>query len=105
MFRQLEPSAGQVSITVSGKHIEVAANANLASVLLAAGVTHVRNTPVSGTPRLPYCMMGVCFDCLATIDGIPNRQTCLETVRDGMIVDVQDGKAQTIQSPASGERR
>ena len=22
-------------------------------------------------------MMGVCFDCLAEIDGVPNRQSCM----------------------------
>lgn len=93
MFRPLEQSAEQVSITISGKRIEVAANANLASALLAAGVSFIRQTPVSGAPRLPFCMMGVCFDCLAIIDGVPNRQTCLETVREGMVVEVQDGKA------------
>lgn len=105
MFRPLELSAEQVSITVSGKRIKVAENMNLASALLAAGLTHIRKTPVSGGPRLPYCMMGVCFDCLAIIDGIPNRQTCLETVRDGMVVEVQDGKAQLIQHSASDENK
>jgi hypothetical protein len=28
--------------------------------------------------------MGVCFDCLAEIDGIPNRQSCMVEVRPGM---------------------
>lgn len=105
MFRPLELSAEQVSITVSGKRIKVAANMNLASALLAASLTYIRKTPVSGGPRLPYCMMGICFDCLAIIDGIPNRQTCLETVRDGMVVEVQDGKSQLIQHSASDENK
>ena len=39
---------------------------------------------VSGAPRAPYCMMGVCFDCLVTIDGVGNRQGCLVPVREGM---------------------
>ena len=34
-------------------------------------------TPVTGAPRAPYCLMGVCFDCLVTIDGVGNRQGCL----------------------------
>ena len=42
-----------------------------------------RATAVSGAPRLPYCMMGVCFDCLVTIDGVGNRQGCLVPVRRG----------------------
>ena len=36
-------------------------------------------------------MMGVCFECLVTVDGEPNRQACLETVRGGMIVEPQAG--------------
>ena len=52
--------------------------------LLAAGIDHCRTTPVSGAPRAPYCMMGVCFDCLVTIDGVGSRQGCLVPVREGM---------------------
>jgi hypothetical protein len=37
-------------------------------------------------------MMGVCFDCLVTIDGIGNRQGCLVGVRDGMVIETQLGK-------------
>jgi sarcosine oxidase subunit alpha len=37
-------------------------------------------------------MMGVCFDCLVTIDGVGNRQGCLVHVRDGMCVEPQRGK-------------
>jgi predicted molibdopterin-dependent oxidoreductase YjgC len=29
-------------------------------------------------------MMGVCFDCLAEIDGVLNRQSCMVEVRAGM---------------------
>ena len=36
-------------------------------------------------------MMGACFDCLVTIDGVGNRQACLETVREGMAVETQSG--------------
>jgi sarcosine oxidase subunit alpha len=37
-------------------------------------------------------MMGVCFDCLVTIDGVGNRQGCLVPVSPGMKIDVQKGK-------------
>jgi sarcosine oxidase subunit alpha len=36
--------------------------------------------------------MGVCFDCLVTIDGQGSRQACLTRVRDGMRIDTQHGK-------------
>jgi len=47
---------------------------------------------VSGEPRAPSCMMGVCFACLVTIDGIGNRQGCLVPVSDGMAIKTQRGK-------------
>ena len=47
---------------------------------------------MSGKPRAPYCLMGVCFDCLVTIDGVGSRQACLVPVREGMAVETQQGK-------------
>ena len=44
----------------------------VAAALLAAGIDHCRTTPVSGAPRAPYCLMGVCFDCL--VDDRRRRQ-------------------------------
>ena len=43
----------------------------------AAGRTWSRLTPVTQSKRAPYCMMGVCFDCLAEVDGVASVQTCL----------------------------
>jgi D-hydroxyproline dehydrogenase subunit gamma len=37
-------------------------------------------------------MMGVCFECLVTIDGVGSRQACLARVRDGMRIETQQGK-------------
>ncbi len=95
MFRRLEPStAPAVAITVDGHSFNVPEGANLAAVLLELGFVPFRTTPVSGGGRIPYCMMGICFDCLATVDGRPNRQTCLETARAGMVVQRQEGAAE-----------
>lgn len=90
-FRALDAAAVSVRITVDGRPLEVAAGTSLAAALLAAGVMPFRTTAVSGAPRAPYCMMGVCFDCLVQIDGHPNRQACLAIVRDGMDVRTQPG--------------
>jgi D-hydroxyproline dehydrogenase subunit gamma len=43
-----------------------------------------RTTPVSGAQRGPFCMMGVCFDCLVEIDEQPNCQACTTRVAPGM---------------------
>ncbi len=93
MFRRLHDAAGEhVPFTVDGRAAEALAGDTVAAALLANGITVCRNTPVSGAPRAPYCMMGVCFDCLVTIDGVGSRQACLIPVRDGMTVETQLGK-------------
>jgi sarcosine oxidase subunit alpha len=37
-------------------------------------------------------MMGVCFECLVTIDGVDNRQGCLIEVSEGMRIETQLGR-------------
>ena len=90
--RLRDTEAQAVDITVDGRPCSARAGDTVAAALLAAGIAHNRTTPVSGAPRAPYCMMGVCFDCLVTIDGVGNRQACLVLVRDGMKVETQQGK-------------
>ena len=63
----------------------------LAAALLAAGIEKIRHSVVSGQPRAPYCLMGVCFECLVTVNGIQNRQACLMEVEPGMRVCSQEG--------------
>ena len=67
----------------------VPAGASAAAAVLAAGFASIRTTPVEGSERAPYCMMGVCFDCLAEIDGVANRQSCIIVVRPGMRINRQ----------------
>ena len=93
MFRRLPDNAGpSVTIRVDGEPVDARAGDTVAAALLAHGRDRCRTTPVSGAPRAPFCMMGVCFDCLVTIDGVGNRQGCLVRVRDGMAVETQQGK-------------
>lgn len=93
MFKRLpKTSAEPVAFTLDDQPMTARAGDSVAAALLANGVAHCRATPVSGSPRAPYCMMGVCFECLVTIDGVGNRQGCLVPVRAGMAVQRQIGK-------------
>jgi D-hydroxyproline dehydrogenase subunit gamma len=93
MFRRLPDLAGAaVNVIVDGRTIRARTGDTVAAALLAGGVPHCRETAVSGAPRGPYCMMGLCFDCLVTVDGIGSRQGCLILVREGMRIDTQHGK-------------
>ena len=93
MFRRLpESSHAPVRITIEGESCEARSGDTVAAALLAAGRTYCRTTAVTGAQRAPYCMMGGCFDCLVKIDGVANRQACLDTVREGMRIELQLGK-------------
>jgi sarcosine oxidase subunit alpha len=93
MFQRL-PDAGDVAVafTIDGKPARARAGDTVAAALFAAGIDHCRATPVTGAPRAPYCLMGVCFECLVTIDGVANRQACLVEAREGMAVLTQHGR-------------
>jgi D-hydroxyproline dehydrogenase subunit gamma len=92
MFKRLGDTGATLAFMLDGKPLSARAGDTVAAALLAAGIGHCRTTPVSGAPRAPYCLMGVCFDCLVTIDGVGNRQGCLVPVREGMRVETQEGK-------------
>ena len=92
MFRRLGDKGATLILKVDGREIRARDGDTVAAALLAAGIKHIRTTPVSGAPRAPYCLMGVCFDCLVMIDGVGSRQACLVPVREGMTVETQQGK-------------
>ncbi len=83
-----------VEVFVDGASLLVPAGASAAAAVLLTALPAIRTTPVGGAPRLPYCMMGVCFDCLAVIDGVANRQACMVPVTPGMRIEPQHGKRQ-----------
>jgi succinate dehydrogenase/fumarate reductase-like Fe-S protein len=92
MFRPRPDSrAATVAVEVEGRIVRVPAGASAAAAVLIAGLDSIRDTAIGGGTRAPYCMMGVCFDCLAEIDGAPNRQSCMVTVRSGMRIRRQAG--------------
>ena len=79
-----------VSLTLDGHAVTAYAGESVAAVLLAEGFLATRTTP-GGSPRGVYCGMGVCFDCLVVVDGVPNTRACVTWVRDGMAVARQEG--------------
>lgn len=84
-----------LTFTFDGSELTARPGETLAAALLAAGQRVFRTNPAmllpAAGPRAPFCMMGVCFDCLVTIDGLPDCQSCLIPVRAGMQVQSQKG--------------
>lgn len=80
-----------ITIEFEGNALEVCAGETVAAAILAAGAEYTRTTAISGAHRSPYCQMGICFECLMEIDGVPNRQACMVQVQEGMKVNRQYG--------------
>ena len=86
MFKLLDELAPRVVVTLDGAEVSVPEGVSVAAALLSLGKTTIRNTVVSGAPRAPFCMMGVCFECLVEIDGVANQRACQRQVVDGMVL-------------------
>lgn len=105
MFTRVTSDETQtITIEFEGEKLLVRKGLNVAAALLEAGVSHFRETPVSGASRTPFCMMGVCFDCLLIIDEMHNQQSCMIEVSEGMRIKRQLGMATITDttSPAQG---
>lgn len=92
MFRKLHEPAPGLTIEIDGATVGAEPGESVAAVLLRQDEAWSRLSPISGNKRAPYCMMGVCFECLAEVDGVASVQTCLKEVCDGMRVARQTGK-------------
>jgi predicted molibdopterin-dependent oxidoreductase YjgC len=92
------PEARSVTLHFEGNQISAPEGLSVAAALLLAGVSSFRTSPVSGACRAPFCMMGVCFECLIEVNGRPSRQACLTTVEDGMVIRRQLGASSIAQS-------
>lgn len=84
-----------VHIFVEGEEVAAREGETLAVALLNARVVPFRRTPVSGSPRAPLCLMGMCFECLVEVDGAQNVQSCMVQVRAGMQVRLTYGARNT----------
>jgi hypothetical protein len=91
MFTPIGSPEAKLTIYFDDEPIHAREGETVAACLLRAGALHFRTTPVSGSKRLPYCMIGHCFDCLVEVVGIGTRQACLSQVEDGMRVYPHDG--------------
>jgi predicted molibdopterin-dependent oxidoreductase YjgC len=89
-----------LTVTVDGEPVRAFAGESVASVLLALGRRTFRHTE-QGMPRGLFCGMGVCFDCLVTVDGVDNVRACMTPVVEGMVI-ATGGRAVTESLAATG---
>lgn len=83
--------ADHVEFTFDDTPIPAENGQSVAAALIAAGNRSWRHTRIGGMPRGVFCGIGVCFDCLVTINGRPNQRACLIEVRQGDVIATQEG--------------
>ncbi|CAN0594487.1 unnamed protein product, partial [Ectocarpus sp. 12 AP-2014] len=71
-----------------GQEIAAQDGQSLAAALTQAGVRTFRKT-AKDDERGIFCGMGVCQDCLVSVDGTPNQRACMTPVQNGMKVSRQ----------------
>lgn len=78
------------TFTMDGREIAAFPGETIAAALLAAGVRRLRVTEKNEAPRGVFCGMGICFDCLVTVDDRPHLRACLTQAKSGARVVTQD---------------
>jgi 2Fe-2S iron-sulfur cluster binding domain len=96
-LRADQPSVGVPSdlpetvFTFDGHPVGALPGQSLGAALLAAGYRSWRTTRVAGRPRGLFCGIGVCFDCLISVNGRPNERACMRPAEAGDVVTTQEG--------------
>ncbi|RDE18390.1 (2Fe-2S)-binding protein [Motiliproteus coralliicola] len=104
MFRSLASDTNEpIELCINGQLQRVPAGISVWAAMALSDQTTTRIAPVTEQPRSAYCAMGVCFECLVEIDGMPNRQACLVRVQPGMQINRQQITEQTqAEAPSNG---
>ncbi len=86
---QCVESPSVVSIVVNGRRIQAVCGETVQSALSAAGFKTFRKSK-RGDARGFFCGMGVCYECLVTIDGKARQRSCMTQVREGMEITTDE---------------
>ena len=79
----------EVEIEFDGHVYRGVRGQSIAGILLANSVIAWRTTGDLQAPRGVFCGIGVCFDCVVTVDGLADVRACLRRVRGGEQVERQ----------------
>ena len=71
-------------VDFDGRPVPTTAGESVGAALTNAGIRSWRSTRKAGRPRGLFCGIGICYDCLLTINGQPNQRACLTPVAPGM---------------------
>ena len=79
-----------VVIRVNGVEVQAYEGELLHAALAAAGFRTLRKSHAAHEPRGFFCGMGLCQECLVTVDGVSDVRSCETEVVDGMAVEIDE---------------
>jgi predicted molibdopterin-dependent oxidoreductase YjgC len=82
----------EVEFTCNGEIVKGYEGETIAAALHAAGIKVLKHSMRNHRPRGFYCAIGNCSSCLMEVDGVPNVRICVEPLKEGMIVNTQEGQ-------------
>lgn len=82
--------ARRVNILINGRPAMALEGQSVAAALVSNGMRALRSTYRKGRSRGMFCGIGVCFDCVLTVDDRVSVRACLEPVREGMRIDAPE---------------
>ena len=99
------PRGKKIRIIVNGKPVTAFEGETVHAALTAAGIRQLKKTRADRTEtglskadraeadlsRGVFCGMGLCYECLVTIDRIPDQRACMTLVRHSMEVITGEG--------------
>jgi len=80
-----------ITFLFDGQPLPATAGQSIGAALIAAGHRSWRRTRLGGEPRGIFCGIGICYDCLITVNDRPNRRACVVQARTGDVVSTQQG--------------
>jgi len=75
-----------IAFTFNGKRIVAIEGQSIAAAVFASGEKVLRHTRFGGEDRSIFCGIGICWDCVVTVDGVANQRACIIQVMEGMEV-------------------
>ncbi|MCK4765000.1 MAG: (2Fe-2S)-binding protein [Candidatus Aminicenantes bacterium] len=80
----------KVNIRVNGNEVLAYNGETVFAALVASGYKALKKSPILKEKRGAFCGMGVCFECLVTVNGTPNVRSCMCPVENDMEIEVDE---------------
>jgi len=86
----IAPGPGRtITLSIDGETVRGLDGQSIAGVLLAADRLTWRTTAVGRRGRGVFCGIGVCYDCLITVNGLRDVRACQRRALDGDVLTTQ----------------